>query len=200
MLAIREIIGIFTGRTSIESFSTRRIDLAGGALTFSLAFVIVSLLLSIEALIAGIANWAMSKGDMVSLLIIFAIVVFGALFGTVLLLIAQIIAVYLWGAVHFYLAKLFSNKPDNLTEFNSVLLCIFAATTLAAGLFMLIPLVGWVFALLVQAYGIVLMFRFVKSRFNLTDAQAAIVVLAPIDALLLLVFIASVILSFALVG
>ena len=200
MLNLREMLDIFTGRAPVESFANRRIDIAAGIASFAAAFFLVAFLFTIEFGAFKAITGFMAAESLVNLFVAIAIIVFLAVVLSLVSFLAIIIFLYVWGAIHFFIAKFFSNKPQSLNDFNGAWFGLFGSVVLVEGLVALVPILGWVIAIAIKLYGVVLSFRFVKSRFNLSDAQAAIVVLLPFDLAMLGLVIISGIASFILIS
>lgn len=200
MLTIRQMLGLFFGKVPISSFAGERISIGQGALTFALAYFSVSVLLAGELVILSLAYGFLANTEIVALLVSTGIVLFTSLIIVFVSFFAYLVSSYIWGAIHFFIARFFSNKPDRLNDFNGSVLSVFASVKLVKGIFFLIPVVGWLFSIVVHLYGLVLLFRFVKARLNLTDSQATIVVLLPFNLALFVLLVIAVIVSFALLG
>src|SRR3989344_1462332 len=113
MLNLRELINVFRAATPMDTFAAQKISLSTGALTYAMSFVVVAALLSVEVLLLTIIGWSGSGSDLMSLAISIGLVLVGAIVLIPILLIVQLICIFIWGAAHFYIAKFFSNKPEN---------------------------------------------------------------------------------------
>ncbi len=200
MLSLRNLLGLFRGGTAIKQFAGQNFSLKEGIFTYAISFFFVSLMLGIEIFLLRIIIFFLGGESAVGLAVGLAILAFAMLICFPALFMANVFLSYIWGAFHFFLARYFNPKPDSLNAFNGSLLAIFASVKLVEGILLLLPVVGWVLKIPVNAYGAWLVFNFVKARFNLSDARAAIVVLVPLNLLLLFLLAVSLIVSFALIG
>ena len=200
MFNLHELLDIFTGKTSMESLASRRVTISSGATTFALAFAVVAFLLTCEFLFFRFVYWLTTGEQFVPFIIGAGIILLVCLVLAPVLLLLKMAATYVWGALHYSIVRFFSNKQGPLNEFNGLLFLLFASITFVQGLLMLIPVIGWIAAGVVHFYALFLMYRFVKAKFNLNDAQAAIVVLLPFDILIALMCIFALFMSFALIG
>ncbi len=200
MANLRELLDIFLGRTPVQVFASHRISISTGAVTYALSFLAVAVLIVVEALVLRAGYWLWAKEPLIPFLLGEGVIVLAAVIAVPLLLVAKLAAAYVWGAIHYSIARFFSNKPLHLNDFNGSLITLFSAFTFAKGIVALIPIIGWAVAALLNLYELLMLFRFVKEKFNLTDAQATIVVLVPFNILLgaLLLFMLAA--SFLLLG
>ena len=200
MLNLRELVDIFLGRIPMDTFAGRRIALPAGAITYAIAFVVVAVFIAIEAFIFRVGLFFLNKEPLGAFVLSLGLMILAVIVLIPIALIGSLVCTYIWGAVHYFLARFFSNKPGSLNDFNGSFLTLFGSIKLAEGIVFLVPVLGWIAACIIQLYGLFLDFKFVKSKFNLTEAQAAIVVLLPVVIVLgILVFIAFAV-SFALIG
>ena len=108
--------------------------------------------------------------------------------------------IYLLGALQFMIAGFYRKDKGSLNNFNASFIALASSIKLVVGLFLLVPFVGWFAAVVALIYGVVLMYRFIRDRFTLNDAQAAIVVLIPTDLLLAILLVFAGIISTFLIG
>ncbi|HLC79795.1 MAG TPA: hypothetical protein VJG83_05245 [archaeon] len=200
MMHIREMIDLFLGKTHMDSFAGQNISIAEGIKTNALAFFVVAALILFEVILFLIVGIVLSPQSLLSSFLLIGAAILGSLILIPVGFVLNLLISYVWGALHFFIAKFFSNKPDSLNNFNGALLSLFGSITLVRGVVALVPVLGWIVSVLVQFYGVVLMFRFVKARFNLTDAQGLIVVLVPLNIVLGVILVFTLVISFIVLG
>ena len=201
MFNLRELLDLFTGRTSMESFAGNRISVTSGATTYAMIFGVIAFLFLVEALVFRLGFFFMGANEgFVAFLIAVGLIIVASLVIIPIALIAELAFIYVWGAFHYALARFYSNKPGLMNDFNGSLMALFSSLKLAQGLVFLVPVIGWLAAGVMQLYGLLLTFRFMKEKFNLSDAQAAIVVLIPFNLALGVLLLAALTASFALIG
>ncbi|MFH1392040.1 MAG: hypothetical protein ABIH20_07040 [Candidatus Diapherotrites archaeon] len=200
MIKLRNLLTTFIGKRPIESITNDNISLKDGLLNYAIPFLLVTVLLSIEVVIFRIGSGLLGGEDLVAMLIGLIILVIGLLVAIPLMFIVQVIAIYVLGAVMFLVGGLYRKERGSMNDFNGALLTLFASIVLIVGLLLLIPIVGWIAAIVAKIYAIVLIYNFVRARFNLSDSQSAIVVLIPIDLIMAVVLILATAVSFLLIG
>lgn len=193
MISIREMISVLFGRKPMEEFAPKRYPILDGAVNYSLAFVFTAILLVTEFLIFMLLNGYLSNIITISLLKDVAIYGFALALLTPIALVLSLALTYIWGAVHFLVAKFYAGMPGNINDFNGSFLTLMGSITLVQRLFLVIPVIGWIGAVFVHFYGISLTYKFIKARFGVSAARAAIIVLAPLCIIMLLLFGLSVI-------
>ena len=184
----------------MDSFAGQNISIAEGIKTNALAFFVVAALILFEVILFLIVGIVLSPQSLLSSFLLIGAAILGSLILIPVGFVLNLLISYVWGALHFFIAKFFSNKPDSLNNFNGALLSLFGSITLVRGVVALVPVLGWIVSVLVQFYGVVLMFRFVKARFNLTDAQGLIVVLVPLNIVLGVILVFTLVISFIVLG
>ncbi|HZX34619.1 MAG TPA: hypothetical protein VFF09_04525 [archaeon] len=193
MISLRELFGIFTGRESIDSLLSKKLALRQAVVSYALVFLVVSILIGFEAFLYRLGSGILAGQEAVSLLIDLVILLAVMAFAIPMGLILSLFFSYVWGALHFFIANFYSKSYD-INNFNSYALPVFASVQLVEGLVFLIPVIGWLAVPVIRLYGSVLLFKTVRQYFSLSDAQAAIVVLIPLNlamlAVLLLAFLA----------
>ena len=213
MISIREMVGVFFGRKPMEEFVSHRYTIQDGTVNFSAAFIFTGVLLVFEFLVFRMVLAFMAKQGTIKIVTDTAIYGVGFAVLTVVLLVAMLALTYIWGAVHFFLAKFYAGMPGSLNDFNGSWLSLMGSITLiqrlllalpilawflaeflklAALMKIILPLVGLLPALLVQLYGVFLTFRFIRSRLSITNARAAIVVLLPLAVITLAALVLSI--------
>jgi len=200
MFNLRELLDIFLRKTPIEAFAGRRIALSTGAVTYAISFLVVAVLMLVEIMIFRFGYFILNKEGFVPFLIGAGLILVSAIIIIPIALIAGFVCAYIWGAIHYFLARFFSNKPGSLNDFNGSLITLFSSVKFAEGLILLIPVIGWLVAAVMPLYGLFLTFKFMKEKFNLTEPQAAIVVLLPFNIALGALLLVGLAVSFALVG
>ncbi|MCR4335600.1 MAG: hypothetical protein NUV57_03635 [archaeon] len=200
MIKLKTLLNTFLGKRSVESIANDNISLKDGLLNFAVPYLIVMILLSVEVIIFRIVSGLVGGEDLVALLIGLIILVIGLLVAIPLMFITQIIFVYVLGAIMFLVGGLYRKERGSMNDFNGALLTLFASVFLVVGLLWLIPVVGWIAAFVAKIYAIVLIYNFVRARFNLSDSQSAIIVLIPVDLLMAFVLIIATAVSFLLIG
>ncbi len=214
VISIREMTGVFFGRKPMEEFASNRYPITDGVVNYSIAFVFTSVLLALEFLVFLFVLGFMAKQGTMKIVAEVGLYGIGLAFLAVVGLLGGIVCTYFWGAVHFFLAKFYAGMPGSLNDFNGSWLSLMGAVTLVQRLLVVIPVLAWfaaeameignalkfVFVLIgmapafiVHLYGVILAYKFIKSRLSIPPARAAIVVLVPIVVLMALLFIPAVI-------
>ena len=199
MINFKLLLQTFFNKRPVEFLARTHYSIKEGIISFVVPFLIVSILLAGEIFLARIIFGFVSGEELVSLLISVIILVIALIFSVLILLFAELIFYYLFGAVQFILAGFFRSDREKMNDFNGSFLVLFASVTLVSGIFMLIPVIGWILAILSYVYSIVLNFRFIRERFNLSDSQSAIVVFLPVNILLAIILIIVTIVSLVLI-
>tara|TARA_Y100000310_G_scaffold344615_1_gene458316 strand:+ start:5334 stop:5948 length:615 start_codon:yes stop_codon:yes gene_type:complete len=200
MIKLKNLLGIFVGKRPVESIANDNISLKEGLLNYAVPFLLVMVLLSIEAVFFRIGSGLFSGEDLVAMFIGLVILVIGLLFAIPLSFIVQVVAIYVLGAVMFLVGGIYRKERGGMNDFNGALLTLFASVVLFVGLLSLIPIIGWIAAIVAKIYAIVLIYNFVRARFNLSDSQSAIIVLIPVDLIMAFVLIIATAISFFLIG
>ncbi|GEM_PF-5293803 len=210
MISIREMVGVFFGRKPMEEFASHRYPIIDGAVNYSISFALTSFLLVFEFLALWLILGVMDGQGTMGVITNAAIYGVGLAILVPVLLVGSIICAYLWGAVHFFLAKFYAGMPGSLNDFNGSWLSLMGSITLVQRLLAMLALLAWfmggllnlggaISALLlvlglvpcgiIQLYGMFLTYKFIKARLNISNARAAIVVLLPIAVLLALLLV-----------
>ncbi len=200
MLNPKELLDIFTGRTPIESFARRDIKITDSLITFAVVFCGVAVLLAGEYFLFRGASLLLSKADLQASIIELLIIAFGSLVLIPVGFVFHVVFAYAWGAFHWFIATKLAKSHEKLNDFNASVIALFASARLMQGLVFLVPVVGWIAAALFQVYSVVLMFKFVKARFSLSNAQSAIVIFIPLNIIMLFLLLVSIIGSVAILG
>jgi len=200
MIKFKSLLNTFFGRRPVEALARDNISLKCGLLNYLVSYLLVMFLLSIEALIVRV-GWGLLGGEeLVAMLIGLVILVVALLILIPLLFITQIILIYVLGAIMFLLAGIYRKERGSINDFNGAFITVFASEVLVVGLLILIPIVGWIAAIVAKVYSVVLIFRFVREKFNLNDSQSANIVLIPVDLMMAFFLIVATAISFFLIG
>ena len=200
MIGFKQLIATFFGKRPVEFLARANISLKEGIINFAVPFFFVSILLSMEVLFVNLALSLVNSQEIVSLLIGMIILAIGLAILVPIVFMCEIIFYYIFGASQFLVAGIFRKEKGSLNDFLGSFLTMFASVKLICGIVLLVPLLGWLVAILSKIYSIILNYRFVRERFNLTDAQAAIVVLVPVDILIGLLLVVVTAIAFFLIG
>jgi len=200
MINFKLLLQTFFNKRPVEFLARTHYSLKDGIINFIVPFLLISILLAGEIILAKLIFGFSSGEEIVSLLISVIILIILLIVAVLILIVAELIFYYLFGAIQFILAGFFKRDGEKISDFNGSFLTLFASVTLVSGIFMLIPVIGWILAILAYAYSIVLNFRFIRERFNLNDSQATIVVLLPVNILLAIILVIVTMISFILIG
>jgi len=200
MINFKLLLQTFFNRRPVEFLARTHYPIKEGVINFVVPFLIVSVLLAGEIFLAKLILGVFSGEELVSLLISLIILIIGLIVSVLIILFVELIFYYIFGAIQFILTGLFKSDREKMNDFNGSFLTLFASVTLVGGIFMLVPIIGWLLAIIAYVYSIVLNFRFIRERFNLTDAQSTIVVILPVNILLAILLVIVTIISVVLIG
>ncbi|HZX20737.1 MAG TPA: hypothetical protein VFF13_07045 [archaeon] len=200
MINPKVLLFAFFGKKPIGIFVSEKLSLKDAVMTYAIVFLIVKLLLVLEIIVfVGLSSFLAGQA-LVDLLVGMLLLLIGLLVLIPFVFAAELVFIYLLGALQFMIAGFYRKDKGSLNNFNASFIALASSIKLVVGLFLLVPFVGWFAAVVALIYGVVLMYRFIRDRFTLNDAQAAIVVLIPTDLLLAILLVFAGIISTFLIG
>jgi len=200
MLNPKTLVRIFIGKKPVENIATEYYSLKDGIINYSVPFVIVSIILSFEIFVARFFLGFFAAEPIFDLIVSLMLLVVGLVIAIPFLLIVKIVFLYIFGSILFLVAGFYRKERGSLNDFMGNFLSVFASVTMVVGLLLVIPLVGWILAIVAIAYSIILTYRFIREKFNLTDSESAIVVLIPTNLILAIALVIATAVSFFLIG
>lgn len=200
MLNPKNLLKIFFGKTPVENVAGETNSLKKGLITYAVPFFVTMFLLTIELLLFHGVSGIINGVDLTNLAIELVLIIVGAVIILPILFLFEIVALYIFGGLQFILTSFYKKDRGSMSDFMGSFLKVMASIRLIAGLLFLFPIAGWIGAAVAKLYGIMLDYRFIREKFNLNDAQSAIVVLIPTNLFLALILIVVTAISFFLIG
>jgi len=133
-MILRRLFDLFRGRTTIQLLVSQKPSLNKAILSFGIVFLVIMILLGVEFIIGILASALLVGRDIVDIVISLLILGVVGIILVPVLLVMNIVASFVWGGFHFFVAGLMKKANQKVIEFNSLVLMVFASVTMISGL------------------------------------------------------------------